>query len=284
MLMSIDISPNFIVIGPGKSGTTWMYQVLKEHPEVCVSSAKETLYFEKYYDKGISWYSKFFKHCDKKNIKAIGEISNTYIFSEDAPKRIFDFDKNIKLISSCRNPIDRAFSHYLFLKRNGTYSKSFEEAINEERHIIERGLYHKYFKNYLEYFEREQLLILIYQDLKDDPLQFSATIFSFLAVESLSNLPSQNEKILVASKARNKYISLATKKSAEIIRELGYPEIIESVKGSIIPKLLYKPLDKRKKTTEKILDSTRSYLSDFYRKDIEQLSDLINRDLIKLWL
>ena len=81
--------PNFIVIGPGKSGTSWLYHILGQHPQVCMSSAKETLYFEDYYSKGREWYQKFFRQCKAPGVPhAIGEISNTYIFSPLAATRI----------------------------------------------------------------------------------------------------------------------------------------------------------------------------------------------------
>src|SRR5699024_6986823 len=116
--------PNFLVIGPGKSGTTWIYHALKDHPEICLSSAKETLFFETQFDRGIDWYTNFFSHCNGET-NAVGEVSNTYIFCEGAPRRIKTINSEMKLITCLRNPVERTFSHYLFLIRGGQITGSF---------------------------------------------------------------------------------------------------------------------------------------------------------------
>ncbi len=57
--------PNFIVIGPGKTGTTWLYRgALAAHPDVCLAHhTKETVFFADFYDRGLGWYEKFFEGC-----------------------------------------------------------------------------------------------------------------------------------------------------------------------------------------------------------------------------
>jgi len=94
--------PNFIVIGPGRSGTTWLYNALREHPEIGMASTKETCYFDAFYHKGLGWYADFFKSYNGR--KAIGEVSNTYIFSPLAARRIAELNPNIRIISPLRNP------------------------------------------------------------------------------------------------------------------------------------------------------------------------------------
>jgi hypothetical protein len=275
------IVPNFIVIGPGKSGTTWLYQILKEHPDVGMSSAKETLFFEDFYDRGIKWYSKFFTHCQ--NCSVVGEASNTYIFSPIASKRILDFNPDIKIITTLRNPIERAYSHYLFLCRNGEKIGAFEDAIESQGHLLERGLYFFHLSKYYEIFNAEQILALIYDDLKHDSHEYATKLFEFLDVRSDLELPSLSQKILVASEARNKLVAMLVKQLALAVRKTGYPELIESVKSSFIPKLLYSPI-KSSESIPKMQLETREFLRQYYRKDVEELSILLGRDFISLWI
>ncbi len=110
--------PNFIVIGPGKTGTTWLYQCLAAHPGIKLArNTKETVFFADYYDRGLGWYEKFFEGLD--GAAAIGEVSNTYFFTPEAPARIAAAVPKVKLIAFLRNPVERVVSLYLFRLRNG---------------------------------------------------------------------------------------------------------------------------------------------------------------------
>jgi len=272
--------PNFIVIGPGKSGTTWIYNLLKNHPQICVSSAKETLFFEDFYHKGLDWYSKFFKNC--KNKVAIGEVSNTYIFSSLAAKRIWEFNPKIKLISCLRNPIDRAFSHYLFLLRNAEVNGTFEGVLVKRKDLLDRGMYSKHLSKYLKYFPKEQILILLYDDLKYDPKRFAKKIYNFLNVDDGYYPENSDKKILAASKPRIKLLAKLTKKGAQLTRRIGYPNIVTKFKTSLLPNLLYKQYSKN---NYPVLDPhTREKLKEYFYDDIKKTSDIIGRDLIKIWL
>ena len=78
--------PNFVGVGPGRSGTTWLYEVFLEHPEIGMAKVKETQFFHKNYSRGSDWYESLF--VDVADKKAIGEISNEYIFDPVVPGRL----------------------------------------------------------------------------------------------------------------------------------------------------------------------------------------------------
>jgi len=276
--------PTFIGIGAGKSGTTWLYSILNQHPEVCMSSAKETLFFESYYQHDINWYSKFFKQCHAQNV--IGEVSNTYIFSSLVPARLYEFNSSIQLIATLRNPVDRAFSHYLFHYRNGEIEGSFENAIIQKPDLIKRGLYYHYLSNYLEYFQREQLLILLFDDLKADPVALARTVFLFLRVDP--NWATQDfvkTQRLPASKPRSKVLAKTVKGTARMMRQSGLPQAITAItkiKNSPIVNLLYQPYGRNE--YPQMAPETRQQLNEYFRDDVRKLSQLLDRDLETLWL
>lgn len=276
--------PTFIGIGAGKSGTTWLYSILNQHCEICMSSAKETLFFEDYYDRGFNWYSSFFKECNRH--KAIGEISNTYIFSSLVPARIYEFNPTTQLIATLRNPVDRAFSHYLFHYRNAQIEGSFEEAITQYPDLIERGLYFHYLSNYLEYFKREQILILLFDDLKNNPVTLARKIFNFLGVDPEWATPELVQtKRLPASKPRSKGLAKIVKGVALMMRQSGLPQAITAItkiKNSPIVDLLYTPYSPNE--YPQMACETREKLNDYFRDDIKKLSQLVERDLESLWL
>ncbi|SEQ18603.1 sulfotransferase family protein [Neolewinella agarilytica] len=271
---------DFIVIGPGKCGTSWVYKILNQHPEVCVSSAKETLYFEEYFHKGDDWYSKFFKHAESGQL--LGEVSNTYVFSKEVPARIKEKYPNVKLVSTIRNPVDRTFSHYLFLRRNGTLSCSFEEALVIRPDLQERGNYHTFFKQYEEHFDRSQIKVLLMEDLRVDNRQYADDLFSFLGVKGRLSDEILNEKVLPASKARSPLVARMVKASAGLVRKLGHPELITKIKyNKRVTGALYGEYKEGEKPV--LSPETRKELEEYFSLEVEQLSDWLGRDLKKVW-
>lgn len=272
--------PNFLVIGPGKSGTTWIYHALKDHPQICVSSAKETLFFETEFNRGIKWYSGFFSHCNA-NFKAVGEVSNTYIFCCEAPKRIKSVNPQMKLITCLRNPVERTFSHYLFLIRGGQFQGTFREALEEHPHLIEKGKYFKNLKPYFDAFTDEQICIKLFDELKDNQEKFIQSIYGFLGVDSNYRPVVDDEKRLSAAKPRIKYLALIAKKGARLMRSLGYPEIVSKIKYSSLSQLLYKEYEKDDKPT--MSDEDREFLKERFLSDTRKLGKKLNLNLEEIW-
>ena len=269
--------PSFIAIGPGKSGTTWLYECLKEHPQICLAyHIKETMFFDRYYYKGIEWYERFFCHC--KYTSVIGEISNTYFFSPDVPARMKRIIPDIKLITCLRNPIDRIYSLYLFRVRNGFIRVPFEEAIRDDPSMVTDNFYFDHLSNYLRYFDRNQMYIGIYDDLKENPHKFIQEIYKFLGVD-ISFIPSRlYERILPASAPRNKILFRLAKRCALIARDMGMFSILGWAKQSkVLYKILLRPYTD--KDYPKIRQETRTYLYSVFQDQLVQLSELIGRDL-----
>src|SRR5690606_19149476 len=112
--------PNFLVIGAQKAGTTWLYDVLRRHPDIFLPETKELSYFCQLDSDGnelnhfsrldLAWYEGFFSAQDTET--AIGEISPMYLCDEMAPRRIASTFPSIKLIAALRDPVERAASEY----------------------------------------------------------------------------------------------------------------------------------------------------------------------------
>ena len=271
---------DFICIGPGKSGTSWMYKIFSEHPDICISTSKETLYFERYLSKGDDWYHSFFKKAEEGQIK--GELSNTYIFDSKVPARIHAYKPNIKLISSLRNPIDRTFSHYLYLLSLGEVEGSFEEVLAKRKDLYDRGEYFKLIQHYDKFFSKEQFLILIFEDLKKDSVAFADKIFTFLGVDNKVSEEIIKKKVLGARKSRNPVFSRLISKGAHLAREWDMAGLVTKIKfNRNITKYLYKDFKPNEKPT--INPETRKDLAAYFYADTALLSERLGIDLIKLW-
>jgi hypothetical protein len=168
-------TPDFIIIGTQRGGTTSLYRYLTAHPEVGAAFRKEVHYFDRYYEKGRDWYLAHFP--ERGEFPIVGEASPYYLFHPEAPERVRAEAPNARLIALLRNPVDRAYSQYHMKVARGLESLPFAEAIDREpdrlaadrdplgpawRHhtYLARGAYAKQLRRWLAHFPREQLLIL----------------------------------------------------------------------------------------------------------------------------
>ena len=125
--------PDFIGIGAEKAGTSWIYYCLHQHPSID-TRIKETYFFNmgSNWSKGFEWYESFFKHCHP--TAKTGEFSPGYLTDPVAPEKIYKKHPNTKLIVSLRNPVDRAFSAYIFNIKRGKLRPTipFNTAIKQD--------------------------------------------------------------------------------------------------------------------------------------------------------
>ena len=212
--------PDFIIIGVMKSGTTSLFDYLKQHPRIYGSRKKEIHYFDWNHGKKANWYRSYFpfRHVQS-NGYITGEASPLYILLPPVAQRIYSFLPEVKLIAILRNPTDRALSHYYHAVKSGHEKMSIMEALNAEEdrtkaswdkvlsgdcsydHAIiwftykQRGLYLQQIQHYLQYFPREHLLIESTENLQANPDETLSRIFTFLGVEPchLSHLVMRNK-------------------------------------------------------------------------------------------
>jgi len=273
------MNPNFLYIGPDKSGSTWIYNILLQHPECYVPIIKDIYFFDKFYDKGIDWYLSFFRSASA-NIKAVGELSHDYLYSKEAAERIYSHYPKINLITCLRNPIDRTFSNYLFLKRSGITKLSFKDAIKKYPSLISRSLYYKHLSIYFDIFDYDQIKILFFDELVNNPSKFAEDLFKALSL-SINSQIDYDKKVLPASEARNYYLAKVAKYSAKVIRESGYSNFLGKLKNSSLTGLLYKNYNKKNKPT--LDDISRLELIDVFKSDVNNLSVILKTDLSR-WL
>lgn len=201
------VLPNFLIVGAAKSGTSSLYEYLRQHPDVFMPKWKELSFFlEDPYPpihkvKKPWYYRKVFEKVE--NQTAVGEASTSYLYEESAPRRIKAELGLIKIIIVLRNPVEMAYSLYNHqVRKEGEISVHFEAALDaEDRRITDltfrkhcygwhanyyyfhRGLYYEQVKRYLDTFGQGNVLIFLFEELVKDPVQVARTAFSFLDVD-----------------------------------------------------------------------------------------------------
>ena len=101
---------DFIGIGAQRSGTSWVYACLYEHPEICIPIKEIHFFSRPRYENGTLWYEEHFATCGVG--KRCGEFSTSYLYSDVTAERIHKHYPEVKILAILRNPITRALSQY----------------------------------------------------------------------------------------------------------------------------------------------------------------------------
>src|SRR5688500_16728544 len=144
--------PTFVGIGAQRGGTTWIHRCLAEHPQVFVPEPKELQFFNRHFDRGLTWYEDRFR--PRHGEICVGEISPNYMNSALAIDRMAEIVPNAKLFTILREPVQRAFSAYKLL-RDQYKGLTFQEACSDGRSLVTLGLYAKHMSHVYSRFPRE---------------------------------------------------------------------------------------------------------------------------------
>src|SRR5271154_456968 len=170
--------PDFIGIGPPRTGTTWLYEVLKGHVGL-PQRIKEIQFFKWHYEQGLPWYASHFRNCPPG--LPVGEICPVYFNFAQARERIASDLPECKIVCSVRDPVERLYSHYRMLR---AYSglRSFEESLETVPDLIESSRYVSHIRAWRKSFGTDRVLILVYDDLAADPQRFVDLVSKFIRI------------------------------------------------------------------------------------------------------
>jgi hypothetical protein len=221
MTYQYRMTPNFLIIGVQKGGTSSLFYYLKYHPQVRRPIKKEMHFFNTHYSKGLKWYKAHFPLKSKN--KLTGEASPDYIFHPLSAERVRQLNPDMKLIILLRNPVERAYSAYQMNRRLGVDPRStFQEAVdfelshhdkfanqyNDAKHnffYLERGKYAAQLSVWLNHFPKEQFLVINSQSFFENTSDELLKIYSFLKIDpvlpptykpmNVGNYPTLSKKL-----------------------------------------------------------------------------------------
>jgi hypothetical protein len=193
--------PDFIIAGAPRSGTTWLYMLAQRHPQLAMADpmVPEPKFFlvDELWQRGLDYYSSnWFDSLPGGRI--LGEKSANYLESPVVAERMYRALPRVKLIFLLRNPVDRAYSNYLWSRQNGLETETFERALaleeQRDRNLalqlryarphayFSRGLYAQHLARFFDRFPREQILVLRHEDLASCVESVAAAFHRFLGV------------------------------------------------------------------------------------------------------
>ena len=271
--------PNFLVIGVKKAGTTWLYNLLKSHRCIYVPKfRKEVHFFDWNYSKGVGWYQSFFpKKRLKECTKAIGEATPGYIFDNRARERIQKHMPNDKFIITLRNPVDRLVSAYTYYRQRGG-KNTFITFSRRNDKPYKMGLYSAQLREWFKDFNREQFLILIFEECISDPDTTKKRIAKFLEVDVNDFAIDKKKKRNPTFKVQNKWLYLIFVRFAALLRKVRLDYFIYIFKQTGILEFFKDD----SASVESISTEKRSELKMDYIQSINELEMMLNRDL-SIW-
>jgi len=292
--------PNFLIIGAQKSGTTWVQNCMMAHPQVFLPEG-EVAFFEDpdYCQTGLEKFKKIFENVD--NGKTIGIKRPNYLAKAACPERIYKHIPHAKLIVLLRNPLERAISAYFHYMRYGfipikdieqgmrkVVSGCYEDLHLRAKEIIDFGFYYRHLKHYLHFFDRKQMLIMLFDDMQKEPAEFMKRIYRFLEIDDgyapkcLGSRPQSG----IYSLARLRMIALKNRLMYRYNTEKTRLYAKESMRYSDKSLILASDLIDRSLVSKfaisyppKISADLKKELALIYREDIAQLEKLLGKDL-----
>lgn len=207
-IIQIKRTVDFVICGTQKGGTSALDAYLRGHPEICMAGKKEVHFFdnEEIFSSGKPDYSKYLSSFNpKKSHKILGEATPIYMYWNDSPKRIWEYNPNMKLIVLLRNPIERAYSHWNMDCSIHSDSLPFWETIQKEKSrsdealpqdrrysYIDRGFYLKQLRRLWTYFPIDRIFIMKNEDLRQKPVETLNRVCEFLGVKNMKSIVEMN--------------------------------------------------------------------------------------------
>lgn len=300
---------DFIVAGPPRSGTTYVFKNLALHPEVFMASSKgehstgdihffdvERSEGDENFNKGLGWYFENFDPADKGQFK--GEKTADYFADSRAPFLIKKMLGNVKIIVVLRDPVERAYSHY-WHERPNLGGMSFDDVVAQgkdvgDARIISSGFYATNLQRYFSVFRRDMVHVIVFDDIKRNPEPVLGTLCGFLGISRAVEFPLMHSQVnrgggsavidflrSTAFRLKRRFPALYCilldswlgRRAKSLLarkRQLAVSDGRGTSKGAVYR---YPPMS----------EYAKSRLRGLYQCEVECVSEMLNRDLKSLW-
>jgi len=294
--MILQMIPNFYILGAAKAGTTTLYEILKQHPQIYLSYVKEPMFFshDDNYQQGVEWYaSTFFPKAGGFRLR--GEATPHYLYwAEKVAPRIKELygEAEVKFIAIFRDPVQRAYSWYWNMVKEGKEDLSFAQALEKEPERLKAhwetlyqagamaygyyrgGCYASQIEQYLQLFPRERFFFLLQEDLKDLKSEAFNRFIEFLDVDRSFRFTHTVSNPAALPRSRTLHAWLHGRSALKDLIKKVVPLPLRYYSKVALTEvnmqaITYPPLD----------ESTAKGLMARYRDEITRLETLIGRDL-----
>lgn len=286
-------APDFFVIGAYRSGTTSLYRYLRQHPDVFLPLEKEPNFYavdgnpdasDVLRSRALTTRAEYDRYyAEAAPSQRRGDISPEYLRNPAAAPRIHRDHPGTPLVAILRNPVERAWSDFLLHRRDGnepceTFAAALADQTRRQQggdhragHYIDSGMYAAQLDRYLEFFPRDQILVLLYEDLVADRQAGMRRIFEHIGADP--EFVTKDEEVVNASGVpTNPVVAFALRQRARL-RPYVSRSLLEKARP-MWDRFLSRHLERPELTAD-----DRRLLVDIYRDDVTRLGSLLDRDL-----
>lgn len=273
--------PRLFHIGMPKSGSSFLYTLLKQHPRICLGKVQKINFYGHNFIRGREWYRDLFDF-NGSDCVPVDTSPKLFLHGAEAARRIKQAVSEPKFLLIVRNPIKYVYSHYrmhfnngFFLKKSGDLFRknpSFNEIIEKFPQYLERGKYFENFRIWLKYHDLSRFQVVVFENFVREPQIYMDRIYDFFQLDRIEIKPVREASKNVAMKSpffyKIKRSFVRHEKLKNLLKEFHY---------------LDRAFDMLFSRQSRLPDEYRSILSEFYRRDIAELSKLTDLDL-NFWL
>lgn len=297
-----DFKVDFFVIGAARSGTTSLYNYLNQHPDIFLPNIKELNHFSKVssnqpqdYKKpkqGVLYHTKIinsFEVYQEVFEEAIefqqkGDISPSYLWGTETAQRIYNHNPEAKIVLTLRNPVDRAFSHYVMNRSVGYDTHpSFKEALEAPQERIwgggnlylEWSSYYAALKSYFEVFPKENIKILIFEAWTAQKKQTLCNLFQFLKVDETIEIDFSDR--------HNQKVGYKNIKTLNFLRKNFLRNAVDTLMPQKTKENLKNILFQKHEVVAKLEEALEEQLKNQFKEEVIRLEELTGVPLQKYW-
>lgn len=232
---------DFVFIGPGRSGTTFMDSVIRQDPRIALPrNIKETNFFLEF---GAAAEVQFWRYYDSDcdTFERRGEVANMYVYTAAAADNLASMGDQLTLHSILRNPFDRLISSLRFRLSVGeiTQFTTFEETLRRHPDLIEQSAYHTLLAPYVSRFG-ERLKLYAFEDVMSAPEQVMGRFYANIGLPAPDTILASEAKQNMAQAPRSRVLIRVGRLVADLVRSFGLLGLLGRIKSNrLVTQLLY---------------------------------------------
>ena len=262
---------NFVVVGPHKTGTSWIYNYLIDYQQVALpTKVKETFFFDRKFDRGSDWYFSHFTQLDPG--QKFGEIAPSYFSSVEVTQRIYEHNPHCKILVTLREPVSRLVSFFMHMKQRGEVEPktTFIEAVNQKEVLKNTTLYYYHLSRWIEIFGVDNVRVMFFEDLQKSPVSFAEELCQKLEINLENSSKDLSKKVNDSRVPVNHNLSKTLYSVVNSLHGLGLHKVVDYGKSLGIKQLITS-----KKTQEFQLPQDEFiYAFNLFKQDILKLETL----------
>jgi len=251
-----------------------LHEVLES--QVRLPSTKETRFFDIHYRRGLSWYQAYFSKNETD--KPLGEVAPTYFASPEARERIAKLIPRARAVCTFRDPVERVRSHYRLKRAYAMVPWSFDEALVRDPELMESSRYATHLKAWQQVLGVDNVLVTLYDDLKDNPQAFIDQIADFIQVPRFALTPPQIHHVHATqtmTEPRSYYGTRSARAVADWFKAHRFDRVVTAIKRTPIRELFLAGGPRFSEISPQVV----SELYQSFRPEVEELEAVLGRDL-----